>query len=82
MIADSLKARDLGRGPRLAIHSPTADPPEADPGSWSGEAKLAGRAVGLARDDAAGQPHFFSVDITEVVITRVGTPPDHLKSFA
>jgi hypothetical protein len=54
------------------------DPPEADPGSWSGEAKIAGRAVEVGRGDAAGQPHFFSVDITEVVITRVGTPPDHL----
>ena len=40
-----MKALDLRRDPRVAIHSPSNDPDEAHPGAWSGDAKLAGRAV-------------------------------------
>ena len=36
--------------PRVAIHGPTADPPD-EPKEWVGEAKLAGRAVAVANDD-------------------------------
>jgi hypothetical protein len=43
MPADSRKAGDLRRDPRVAIHSPTRDP-GAD-GSWGGEAKFTGRIV-------------------------------------
>ena len=42
MGADTRKAMDLQRDPRVAIHSPTSDP--APDGSWPGEAKLSGRA--------------------------------------
>ena len=38
----AVKAGDLIRDPRLAIHGPTRDP--AKSGSWRGEAKIAGRA--------------------------------------
>lgn len=62
------KALDLRRDPRMALHSPTVDPPEDAPGEWEGEAKLSGRAV-----EVPGEPgsHRFRLDITEVVLTRV-----------
>jgi hypothetical protein len=65
------KALDLRRDPRMALHSPTVDPPEDKPGDWSGEAKVAGRAVEVAHDDPAEASHRFRIDITEVVLTRV-----------
>jgi hypothetical protein len=63
------KADDLRRDPRVALHSPTVDPPEDDPGRWSGEAKIAGRAIaeGDRVDPPAGDQ--FRVDISEVVLT-------------
>ena len=88
MMPGSRKALDLRRDPRLALHSASLDPPEDDPSGWAGDAKLAGRAVEV-EDPAlkqrlaggSGQPdesHLFRVDLTEVVHTRVGDPPDHL----
>jgi Pyridoxamine 5'-phosphate oxidase len=88
MMPGSRKALDLRRDPRLALHSASEDPPEDDPAGWAGDAKLSGRAVEV--DDPAlkarlaggsGQPddaHLFRVELTEVVHTRVGDPPDHL----
>ncbi len=64
----SLKARDLRRDPRVAVHSPTVDPPDEAPGDWAGEAKVAGRAVEVG---AGAGSHTFHVDVTEVVHTRV-----------
>ena len=79
MMPGSLKAADLRRDPRLALHSPTQDPPKEDPEAWPGEAKLAGRAVEVADLQQPDRPsHRFRVDVTEVVLTRVGEPPDHL----
>lgn len=69
----ALKARDLQRDPRLAIHSPTADPAEGGT-AWAGEAKLAGTATEVP----AKEGHRFRVDLTEVVLTRLGDVPDHL----
>lgn len=66
----ALKALDLRRDPRFALHSPTVDPPPDDARSWPGEAKLAGRAVEVA-EAAPGEPHRFRLDLTEVVLTRV-----------
>jgi hypothetical protein len=60
-MADSRKLADLRRDPRLALHSPSVDPPEDDPGGWIGEAKISGRAV--PTEDG------FRVDITEVALT-------------
>jgi hypothetical protein len=84
MMDNSLKALDLRRDPRLAIHSPMLDAEMAE-----GDAKIAGRAVEV--DEAAakqalteggpdpGPFHLFRVDVTEVVrITLGGDPPDHL----
>src|SRR4029077_2547943 len=44
VIPESGKLRDLERDPRIALHSPTDDPPEGHPRGWLGEAKLAGYA--------------------------------------
>ena len=78
MMAGSLKARDLIRDPRLALHSPTIDPPDDDPSGWSGDAKIAGLAVERLDNEAEDGSHSFSVDMDEVVLTKVGDPPDHL----
>jgi hypothetical protein len=87
MMPGSRKALDLRRDPRLALHSASVDPPEDDPAGWAGDAKLSGRAVEvddpailarLGAGDQAGSAHLFRVELTEVVLTRVGDPPDHL----
>jgi hypothetical protein len=78
MMSRSVKALDLRRDPRLALHCPTEDTPEGDPGSWLGDGKLAGLAVEVPRPDGSGEGHRFRIDITEVVLTTVGTPADHL----
>lgn len=70
------KAADLRRDPRLALHGPALDPPEGDPGAWPGDAKIAGRAVEVSGKQS--DAHYFNVDITEVVLTRVGDPADYL----
>lgn len=59
----AMKAMDLRRDSRIAIHGPTRDP--ARNGRWPGEAKIAGRAVEFERDR-------FRIDIDEVVITSLG----------
>jgi hypothetical protein len=86
MMPGSLKALDLRRDPRLALHSASLDPNMSE-----GDAKVAGRAEevtdaeGLARYRRAvgeqleeGSFHLFRVDLSEVVLTKVGDPPDHL----
>jgi hypothetical protein len=72
------KARDLQRDPRVAIHSPTVDPPEGDERSWAGEAKVAGRAVEVASDDAS---HRFRIDVDEVVHTAVDGDALRIRSW-
>jgi hypothetical protein len=79
VMAGAVKARDLRRDPRCALHSPTVDPPQDDPSGWPGEAKLAGRAVEVTGPAApADGSSRFRLEVTEVVLTRVGSPPDHL----
>jgi Pyridoxamine 5'-phosphate oxidase len=77
MMPRSLKALDLRRDPRLALHGPTNDPPE-DPKGWVGEAKLAGRAVETSDPAQADEPHRFRVDVTEVVLTHLNDAGDLL----
>lgn len=86
----SRKALDLRRDPRFALHSASVDPPDGDPREWRGDAKLSGRAVevddperkeAIRKATGGGEPepfHLFRVDMREVVVTRVGDPPDHL----
>lgn len=72
MMPDSVKLHDLERDGRLALHSPTEDPPDGRPQGWAGEAKLAGVAVEVdfPHSPVAGGQR-FRVDITEVVFTHL-----------
>lgn len=74
----ALKARDLQRDPRVAVHSPTVDPPEGDERSWAGEAKVAGRAVEVPSDDGS---HRFRIDVDEVVHTAVDGDALRIRSW-
>ncbi len=86
----AVKALDLLRDPRFALHSASEDPDDEDPGAWQGDAKVAGRAVEITDPAEAeafyqehgpppqpGESHLFRLDLTEVVLTRVD-PPDQL----
>lgn len=79
MMPGTRRAADLRRDPRLAIHSHCVDPPEGDPASWPGEAKVWGRAVsGPPPASGAQEADSFRVDLSAVVLTRLGEPADHL----
>jgi nitroimidazol reductase NimA-like FMN-containing flavoprotein (pyridoxamine 5'-phosphate oxidase superfamily) len=78
MMLGSLKALDLRRDPRLALHCPTEDTPEPDPRSWLGDAKVAGRATEVPARARTDEGHRFAVDVFEVVHPTVGKPADHL----
>ena len=71
----AVKALDLRRDPRIAIHGPTVDPPPDAPAGWRGEAKIAGAAREV---DSGGDAHRFWIDITEVVITRLNDAGNRL----
>jgi len=71
----SMKARDLQRDRRVAIHGPTTDPPPGDDRGWAGEAKVGGRAVEVESGSAA---HRFEIEITNAVITRLNDAGDRL----
>ncbi|MGA5302915.1 pyridoxamine 5'-phosphate oxidase family protein [Nucisporomicrobium flavum] len=74
----SMKLLDIRRDPRIAIHSPTLEPPPDHPEQWLGEAKLTGTAIEIpAREEHPGAG-FFRVDIREVSMLYVGEPADHL----
>ncbi len=55
----ALKARDLQRDPRFALHSASEDPDV-----WTGDAKLAGTVEEVSRPDA--DSHRFRLDLQEV----------------
>jgi len=88
MMDASLKARDLQRDPRCALHNATVDKNVAD-----GDVKISGRAVEITDEDEKteflttfaeangyGPPpgpfHLFRVDVTELATIRPGG--DHL----
>ena len=83
MMGGSLKAADLRRDPRFALHSGSDDPPD-----WTGDAKVGGRAeeildpeivrrvIGVEHEVAGAE--LFRLDVLEVVVVRLGEPPDHL----
>lgn len=76
----AVKALDLRRDPRFALHAAF--------GSELGDAKLAGRVEEITDQERVraingpsappGPSHLFRADITELVVTYVGEPPDHL----
>jgi hypothetical protein len=83
MMPRSLKLADVRRDPRVALHSPTLEPP-AEIAQWLGDAKLAGVLVEIEPPEEH-QPGgvYFSLDIHEVVLTyvtsaRPGGPADQL----
>ena len=79
----SVKALDLRRDPRFALHSGSVDPPE-----WAGDAKLAGRVEEVTDPErkraiiggeaSVDSSHLFRADITELAVVRLGEPADHL----
>jgi hypothetical protein len=79
----AVKALDLRRDPRFAIHSASPDPDEG----WEGDAKFAGLveevedpAVKEARGGGAGgRPyHLFRADVTELVVVSLTEARDKL----
>jgi hypothetical protein len=93
----ALKARDLQRDPRFALHSGSDDPPD-----WPGDAKLAGvveEIVDLDRmkeingeHTTPGSMHLFRLDLLEVstvglddarkaLVIEVWTPGDGIRTM-
>lgn len=72
MMPGSLKAKDVKRDARVALHSGTEDPKQT-PGELI-DAKIAGVATEVPADGH----HAFHVDVKEVVVISVGEPADHL----
>ena len=81
----SVKARDLQRDPRCALHSGSADPPD-----WTGDAKVAGRVeevfdeelraavLGADGQRPAGPSHLFGLDVTELSVVHLNDARDGL----
>jgi hypothetical protein len=67
----AVKAIDLQRDPRFAIHSGSPDPPD-----WPGDAKIAGTAEEVTEPGV--ESHRFRLEIAELVVVRLGDPADHL----
>ncbi len=80
MMGGSMKLLDVRRDPRIAVHSPTLEPPTDEPEKWLGDAKLAGTAVAVAEPPGSPVPGagYFRIDVTGVSLTYVGVPADHL----
>ncbi len=83
---DALKARDLQRDPRYALHSGSSDPP-----GWEGDAKLAGRAEEISDPDArlaifrtrgtdppSADSHLFRLEILEASVVGLNPAADRL----
>ena len=82
----SVKALDLLRDPRFALHSGSVDPPD-----WKGDAKVSGRMEeitdqptfervmrALTGEAPSGRSHLFRAEIEQVALVRLGEPADHL----
>lgn len=77
MMPGSLKLKDVQRDPRVALHSPTLEPPK-EVTQWVGDAKLAGRLVEIPQPSGALPGAYFALDIAEVVHTRVDETGERL----
>jgi hypothetical protein len=78
MMPDSVKARDLRRDARLALHSPSVDAPPGNDAGWAGEAKIAGKGEAVRPPDGEADAAWIRVDIDEVVVTSLDPTADHL----
>jgi hypothetical protein len=74
-MSNAVKALDLRRDPRVAIHGPTEDPPAENAAGWKGESKLAGTAREV---DSGSDAHRFLIDIQEAVVTHLNDAGDRL----
>jgi hypothetical protein len=80
----SLKALDLQRDPRFALHSGSPDPGAG----WHGDAKVAGRVEEITDEErketilggkgGPGPSHVFRCDVTELSVVQLPDPPDFL----
>ena len=79
---NAVKARDLQRDPRFALHSASEDPP-----AWKGDAKVSGRALeitdpeemeAVTGDKPTGPFHLFLADISEASVVSLADSGDHL----
>jgi hypothetical protein len=78
---NAVKALDLRRDGRFALHSSSPDPEQngAFPERQPGDAKIAGRMVEVTDSGRERRSHRFRAEIAElVVITIGGDPPDHM----
>jgi hypothetical protein len=62
----ALKAKDLLRDPRYALHSASADPP-----AWTGDAKVAGTVEASETHGDDGPSHRFRLDVAEASTVAV-----------
>jgi pyridoxamine 5'-phosphate oxidase-like protein len=79
----AMKAHDLQRDPRFALHSGSDDPP-----AWAGDAKVAGRveeiedperkAAIIGDKGGPGTVHLFRADVRELVVVRLNEDRDKL----
>jgi hypothetical protein len=70
----SVKALDLLRDPRFALHSGSDDPPD-----WPGDAKVAGIVWAETRESVDhGRYHLFAADIHEAVLVGLNDARDKL----
>ena len=78
----ALKARDLQRDPRFALHSGSDDPPE-----WPGDAKLAGVVEEITDPEvvqringpvASGPSHLFRLDLGEASVVGLNEARDKI----
>ena len=77
----AVKALDLQRDPRFALHSPTVDPPSEDPASWPGEAKLAGLVVEVTASNGTNADKTTSSETSPDGTTSDGTSPGNGHRF-
>jgi hypothetical protein len=69
---NAMKALDLRRDPRFALHSGSDDPD-----IWMGDAKVAGTMEEIDPPEGS-ESHRFRADITELVVVRLGEPANHI----
>ena len=69
-MSNAVKALDLKRDPRFALHSGSDEPD-----TWKGDAKVAGLAHEV---ETEGDSHHFRCDVRELVVVYMGDPRDHI----
>ena len=77
----AVKAQDLIRDPRFALHSGSEDPDDG----WRGDAKVSGRAEELSEDEirnafpeVESRMHSFRLDVSEIVVVGLDEPREHM----